>query len=75
MKENNKSVMQELGPYLGLGAQLAATIVIMAFIGKWLDDKYAKSPLFLLIFSFMGIIAGMYNLIKTVLKLEKNMKK
>ena len=74
-KKDKKSIYSELGPYLGLGVQLAATVLIMVFLGKWLDDKYQKSPLFVLLGTFIGISAGLYNLIKTVLSLEKKMKK
>lgn len=73
--KNPKSSYSEIGPYLGLGVQLAATIIIMVFIGKWLDDTYHKSPLFLILGAVLGTFSGIYNLIKTVLDLEKKSKK
>ena len=69
---------KEAGPYLGLGTQLAATIVLMFFAGKWLDEKLNTHPILTLILSFFGGFAGIYNFIKSVLnlnekkKLEKN---
>ncbi len=76
-KENNNSssVIKDVAPYLGLGGQLAATIVIMVFIGNWLDKKFDTSPLYVLIFGILGIFSGMYNLIKTVLSIDKKKKK
>ena len=62
-----------IGPSLGLGTQLAATVIIMFFVGRWLDAKFNTTPLMILICSFLGGFAGIYNFIKTVLQLnEKN---
>lgn len=54
--------------YLGLGTQLAITVTGMAFLGYWLDKKFNTEPLLTVIASFLGITAGLYNFIKTVLK-------
>lgn len=54
--------------YLGLGLQLAATVTIMVFIGVWLDGKFKTEPILTVVFSFLGIVSGLYNFIKTVLK-------
>ena len=54
--------------YLGLGMQLAVTVTVMVFLGVWLDGKFKTEPLLTIICSFIGIAAGMYNFIKTVLK-------
>jgi F0F1-type ATP synthase assembly protein I len=58
-------------PYLGLGIQLAATIIIMVFAGIWLDGKFNTSPYLTLVFSFLGIFTGMYHFIKSVTRLGK----
>lgn len=67
--------LRDAGPYLGLGLQLAVTIVAMVYLGDWLDSKLGYHYIFTLIFGFLGIGAGMYNLIKTVNDLEKKNKK
>lgn len=61
----------EIGPYLGLGVQLAASIVLMFFLGYWLDKKLGTSPVFTIIMSFLGGFAGIYNVIKTVLDINR----
>ena len=66
---------RELGPYLGLGFQLAASIIFMFFLGRWLDSKFKIEPLLTITFSFLGGFAGIYNVIKTVLQLNKKKKK
>ncbi|MBU1098461.1 MAG: hypothetical protein CVV23_11835 [Ignavibacteriae bacterium HGW-Ignavibacteriae-2] len=62
---------KDVGPYLGLGTQLAATVVLMFYIGYLLDDYLESKPVFTIIFSFVGGAAGVYNFIKTVLNLNK----
>lgn len=65
------STMKDAAPYLGLGLQLAATIVIMVLIGDWLDGKLELNYVFTIIFAFVGISAGIYNLIRSVNSIEK----
>lgn len=76
--KNNKNirkpiytVYKEVGPYIGLGTQLAAIILLMFFLGKWLDGKLDTFPLLTITLSFLGGAAGIYNFIKTVLNLNK----
>jgi len=65
---------RSIGPYLGLGTQLAATVVLMFFFGKWLDSFLETTPIFIIIFSMLGSFAAIYNFIKTVLQLNKKKK-
>jgi ATP synthase protein I len=64
----------EIGHYLGLGTQLAATIILMFFLGRWLDSRFATFPFLMILFSFIGGSAGIYNFIKTVLNLNERRK-
>ena len=80
MEDENKSgsdfasSYKEAGPYLGLGTQLAATIILMFFLGRWLDGELNISPVLTICFSFLGGFAGIYNFIKAVLNLNKRNK-
>jgi ATP synthase protein I len=67
-------VYRDVGPYLGLGFQLAASIILMFFLGWWLDKQFGSSPLLTIIFSFLGGFAGIYSVIKAVLELNKKKK-
>jgi len=67
----DSNLFKDYAPYLGLGVQLAATIVIMVFVGIWLDGKFNTSPYLTLLFSFLGILTGMYHFIKSVTRLDK----
>ena len=59
---------KEIAPYVGLGLQLAVTVTVMVFIGVWLDGKFESTPVLTIIFSFLGVFAGLYTFIKSVLK-------
>ncbi|HOI30917.1 MAG TPA: AtpZ/AtpI family protein [Melioribacteraceae bacterium] len=62
---------RKVGPYLGLGTQLAATMILMFFLGRWLDEQFNTEPVLMIIFSLFGGFAGIYNFIKTTLDLNK----
>jgi len=68
---------KEVGSYMGLGTQLAATIILMFFLGRWLDGEFDTKPLWTIFLSFFGGIAAIYNFIKAILtdpKLNKSKK-
>lgn len=69
--KNISKVYREVGPYVGLGMQLAITVTVMVFLGIWLDDKFDLSPILTIVFAFLGIFAGLYTFIKSVLKSGK----
>lgn len=66
--------LRDVGPYLGLGLQLAITIVAMVLLGSWLDKKFNLNYVFTLVLGLFGIGIGLYNLIRTVNDLEKRSK-
>lgn len=69
--KNTSRIYKEVGPYIGMGFQLAVTVALMVFIGIWLDKKTGHDNLFTLIFSFLGVGVGLYNFLKTVIDLSK----
>ncbi len=69
--KNVNKIYREVGPYLGLGMQLAITVTVMVFLGVWLDEKFDLSPLLTIVFAMLGVFAGMYNFIKSVMKSDK----
>lgn len=64
----------KIGPYLGLGTQLAASVVLMFFLGKYLDEKFSLFPWLTISFSALGSFAGIYNFVKSVLNLNQKAK-
>ncbi|PID62673.1 MAG: hypothetical protein CR986_00945 [Ignavibacteriae bacterium] len=77
MKQKNKqntNIYKEIGPYLGLGTQLAASIVVMLYIGYKLDNVFNLYPLLTIIFTLFGGAAGIFYVIKQTLLLNKKKK-
>jgi ATP synthase protein I len=62
---------REAAPYLALGVQLAATVVIMFYLGYWADDYLETRPWLMLVGLVIGSAAGFYNFFKTVSDLGK----
>ncbi len=65
--------LREVGPYLGLGTGLAATIIVFILAGNWLDGKLGTTH-WIWILGFTGMASGLYNFIRTVTDLEKRNK-
>jgi ATP synthase protein I len=66
--KNTNNFYKDVGPYVGLGLQLAVTVTVMVFIGIWLDDKFETKPILTVVCAFLGVFAGLYTFIKSVLK-------
>lgn len=53
--------------------QMGVTIVVFAFIGKWLDEKYEiTNKLFATILTLLGVVLALYNVIVQVNNINKN---
>ena len=66
------SPYRNVGAYLTLGIQFVVTILLCVFAGHWADGKFDSSPLLTLIGGLLGIAAGFYHFIRTVLKMDRN---
>ncbi len=73
-KFKNKNNFRYL-KYLGLGSQLAATVLVTVFLGLWLDKKLNTSPFLTIVLSLLGVFSALYNFIKTVTELENDKNK
>ena len=52
----------------GLGFELAASIAGGALIGWWIDRQLGSAPKALIVLSAVGIVGGLYNLIRQALR-------
>ena len=50
--------------YSGAGLELAGATAGLALIGHWIDGKFGTSPWGILGGVLMGIVGGLYNLVK-----------
>jgi len=64
MKANG--TYRELAPFLTLGFQLASAVVILFFVGRWVDATFGSSPVGQLAGVLFGVIGGMWKFFHAV---------
>ncbi len=52
----------------GMGIDFAAAVAVFVVIGYWIDRRFGSSPWGVLVGAGLGLIGGMYNLIRQGLK-------
>ena len=67
-REQNRTSML----LLTAGLHFGAAVAIGAVAGWWLDKKFGTEPYLVLVFMFMGLIAGFLNLYRLVKKVSKS---
>ena len=67
-KKNNPS---PIGTAFKLSTELVATVAVGTKIGFIFDKTIGTKPWFILIFFFVGVIAGITNVIKSAKKMQK----
>ena len=73
MNEEKKfaDTMKDVSPYLTLGIQLAITVVIFFFLGKYADDYFGTEPWLMTTAILLGAAGGLIKFFKTVIELGK----
>ena len=69
-KENQKS-RSNLGIAFKLSTELVATVAVGTIIGFILDDWFDTKPWLILIFFFVGVAAGILNVVKSAKNMQK----
>jgi F0F1-type ATP synthase assembly protein I len=54
--------------YSGIGLELAGATAGLALIGYWIDSRYATSPWGLLGGVVIGLVGGLYNMVRESLQ-------
>jgi len=62
---------REFGPYLTLGLQLALSVVLFFFLGRWLDGVLGTSPWLMIAGLVLGSAGGFIQFFRTVVALGK----
>ncbi len=65
---------RDFAPYLTLGMQLAAAVLMFFFIGWWVDGELSTAPVFQLVGILLGFIGGMVKFLRTVSDFNKQNK-
>jgi F0F1-type ATP synthase assembly protein I len=60
--------------YSGVGLELAGATAGLAFVGYWIDGKYGTAPWGILGGVLIGIVGGLYNMVKESLKAVREAK-
>ena len=73
MKSNKEpnSIVREASPYLGLGIQLAAGVIVFYYVGSWADGRLHTSPWLMLAGVLIGIVGGFIKFFRTAADLGK----
>ncbi len=58
------------GPLFGAGVQMAAAVVLMFFVGRWLDAKFGTDPWLMIAGILFGVGGGMYTFLRTVSEVD-----
>ena len=69
-KENQKS-SSNLGIAFKLSTELVAAVAVGTIIGFILDDWFDTKPWLILIFFFVGVAAGIMNVVKSAKNMQK----
>ena len=73
---NNKSRnAASLGKALKISTELVAAVVVGSTIGFLLDNWFGTKPLLTIFLFFIGVAAGILNVFRSAIKMNKNLKK
>ena len=60
-----------LGAVAGMGLQFAISILVFLLAGQWLDKKLGTTPLFLIVFVFLGAGGSFYSIYRKLMAQQK----
>ena len=70
LNDDNEKRGSFMGSAFKLGTELVAAVVVGTIIGFILDALFGTKPWLILIFFFVGVIAGIMNVIKSAKKMQ-----
>ena len=62
---------RKAGPYMGLGVEFAASVILCFVLGRWIDGELDTAPIGALIGFLSGTTAAIINLIRSVNRLHE----
>jgi ATP synthase protein I len=70
-QDNNKHNPSSIGTAFKLSTELVSAVAVGTIIGFILDKTFGTKPWLILIFFFVGVIAGITNVIKSAKNMQK----
>ena len=76
IKKQVQSDNEKRGSFMGnafkLGTELVAAVAVGTIFGFILDNWFGTKPWFIIIFFFLGVTAGILNVIRVAKNIQKN---
>ena len=69
--DKNKQSKSSIGQAFKMSTELVSAVVVGTIIGFILDKTFGTKPWLILIFFFVGVIAGIVNVFKSAKKMQK----
>ncbi len=73
--ENKGTNVASLGNALKIGTELIAAVLVGSILGFILDNWFDTKPFIMISFFFIGVAAGILNVIRSAKKMHKNAEK
>ena len=70
-QDNKNENPSSIGTAFKLSTELVAAVAVGAIIGFIFDKTFCTTPWFILIFFFVGVVAGITNVIRSAKKMQK----
>ena len=71
VQSDNEKRGSFMGSAFKLGTELVAAVAVGTIIGFILDSWFDTKPWLIIIFFFLGVAAGMLNVVRTAKKMQK----
>ena len=69
-KKNNQMQSSKLGIAFKMSTEMVAAVVVGTIIWFILDNWFGTKPLLILIFFFVGVVAGILNVVKSAKSMQ-----
>ena len=69
-KDSNQSSSSNIGVAFKLSTEMVAAVVVGTIIGFILDNWFGTKPWLILIFFFVGVVAGILNVIRSAKNMQ-----
>ena len=70
-QDNKNENPSSIGTAFKLSTELVAAVAVGTIIGFIFDKTFGTTPWFILIFFFVGVVAGITNVIRSAKKMQK----
>ena len=68
---SQKRWVEDIGPFLTLGIQLALAVIIFFFLGRWLDERWGTAPWLTLAGLAVGVAGGFLQFFRSVAAISR----